>query len=269
MTEIKIGPPPTPNRDKYPFVGTAEIQGIKINIENLAGSVREGKDPKGRTWRTRMKYHYGEIANAKKGADRDKLDVYLGPNPNAKMVYVVHQNYPRDHPDKPGEYDEDKTMLGFDSAEAAKRAYLKQYDRPDFFRSMTIMTLQQFKKIMSEDPGEKVARVKRRAAFIRTRLRGNGNTFRRRTKRAELADPYTLGAKIALALAGVDTPTKHQGIPAATFANMLRQSSSKMPKTMQNAAPAPTSVGTGEGGQSGTSSGTTTVGPGMNGKNVQ
>ena len=164
MTEIKIGPPPIPNRDKYPFVGTANVQGLKINIENLKGSVREGTGPNGKTWKTKMHFHYGEIEKTK-GVDRDKLDVYIGPNPNSKRVFIVHQNHPGDHPTKAGKYDEDKVMLGFVSPEDAKRAYLKQYDRKDFFRSMTEMDIGQFKNsIFKENKGEKVAMKLKSAA---------------------------------------------------------------------------------------------------------
>ena len=70
-------------------------------------------------------------------------------------MYIINQNHPNDHPSKPGEYDEQKVMLGFDSADAAKRAYLKQYNRPDFFRSITAMHIDKFKKAMYQDKGEK------------------------------------------------------------------------------------------------------------------
>lgn len=155
-TALKIGPPPSPNRDVFPFVGTADVQGLKIDIENLAGSIREGTEPNGKKWRTKMRYHYGEIRKTK-GTDRDKLDVYIGPNPQSKKVFIVHQNHPGGRP-KAGQYDEDKVMLGFNSAEEAKRGYLKQYDRKDFFRSMTEMNMSQFKKsIFGENKGEKIA----------------------------------------------------------------------------------------------------------------
>lgn len=156
---LKIGPPPTPNRDKFPFVGTVRIQGLTIDLENLAGSVREGTGPKGKKWQTKMRYHYGEIRKTE-GMDRDKLDVYIGPNPQSKKVFIVHQNHPGNHPKRAGQYDEDKVMLGFNSAEEAKRGYLKQYDRKDFFRSITEMSMTQFKKsIFGENKGEKVAAV--------------------------------------------------------------------------------------------------------------
>lgn len=142
-----IQTPPVPNRQEYPFVGTVKAHGLTIHLENLKGSVRKGKG-----WKTKMKHHYGEILGTR-GVDRDKLDVYLGPNPKSKKVFVVHQNNP-----KTEKYDEDKVMLGFDSAEAAKKGYLSQYNSPRFFRSMTEWKLDDFKKkIFGENRGEKVA----------------------------------------------------------------------------------------------------------------
>jgi len=151
MAELKIGPPPLPNRKKFPFVGTVRLHGLTIDIENLKGSVREGPG-----WKQKMGLHYGEIRDSK-GTDGDKVDVYVGPNPDSKRIFIVHQNHPGNHP-KAGQYDEDKVMLGFDAPEAAKEAYLSQYSRKDFFRSITEMEMPKFKKaIFGDAKGEKVA----------------------------------------------------------------------------------------------------------------
>jgi hypothetical protein len=151
-----IGPPPSSNRKEFPFVGSMNFHGLKINIENKAGDVREGVSKSGKKWQTEMIYPYGEIEGFL-GADKDHIDVYVGPNKDAKNVHVVHQNFV-DGPKK-GTYDEDKVMLGFDSAEEAKQAYLLHYNRPDFFRSVSSMSLDMFKKILKsrEVEGEKVA----------------------------------------------------------------------------------------------------------------
>jgi len=148
---IKIGPAPSPNRKDHPFVGTIEFRGLTIHVENKPGSVREGKN-----WQTEMKLPYGEILSTR-GTDGDKLDVYVGPWRDAENAFIIHQNRvggPRD-----GKYDEDKVMLGFDSAEQAKAAYLAHYDNPAFFRSITAMAFPLFKKaiVSKEAHGEKLA----------------------------------------------------------------------------------------------------------------
>jgi hypothetical protein len=202
MAELKISPPPFPNREKYPFVATVRYRKMVIDIENLDGSTREGKDPNGKPWKTEFRgAHYGEIRDSK-GTDGDPLDVYIKnpPDDGANKAYIVHQNHPRTHPTKAGQYDEDKVVLGVSSAEEAKALYLKHYNRKDFLRSITEMTIEPFKRyIFGENKAEKVARfitkselrsyvtdpekvkkaarnlVKKRpaSAFIRMRLRGD------------------------------------------------------------------------------------------------
>lgn len=136
-------------------------------MENLAGSTREGKDANGKPWKIRMKNHYGEILGTK-GTDKDKLDVYLGPNPKSKRVFVVHQNHPGTHPSKAGRFDEDKICLAFNTPEQAKKAYLAHYNRKDFFRSITEWDLPKFKKaIFGENKGDKVASIVKKALSYR------------------------------------------------------------------------------------------------------
>lgn len=160
MAKLKLAQPPWPNRKKYPFVATVRYKGLVIDVENLAGSTRTGKDANGKTWSTKFKdAHYGEIRKSK-GADGDLLDVYIKDPPDAKAskAYIVHQNHPGTHPTKAGKYDEDKVVLGVASVEAAKKLYLRHYNRRDFLRSVTEMDMPSFKKyIFGENKGEKVA----------------------------------------------------------------------------------------------------------------
>lgn len=119
---------PKATRKKYPFQGYIDFQGIKIDVENIKGSTRSGKDKDGSEWSIKMHAHYGEIRGTE-GADGDKLDVYVGPNHDSGIVVVIHQTEP-----STGEYDEDKVMLGFDSVEEAIGAYKSQYNKPGFYR---------------------------------------------------------------------------------------------------------------------------------------
>jgi hypothetical protein len=155
---IKIGPPPTPNRKEYPFVGTINFRGLAVHVENKPGDVREGTSPSGKKWRTHMKLPYGEFLGSL-GTDGDKLDVYVGPHRKAPNVYVIHQNHARGP--KKGKYDEDKVMVGFESPEQAKAAYLAHYDSPQYFRSITTMSFPLFKRLITrkEVHGEKVAAI--------------------------------------------------------------------------------------------------------------
>lgn len=116
-----------------------KFQGMNISIETDKGSTRKGIDDDGKPWAITMKHPYGYIRMTE-GMDGEHVDCYVGPNSDATHVYVIHQNFP-----DTGKYDEDKCMLGFDSAGAAKKAYLAHYNKPGFFGSMTALTLDEFK----------------------------------------------------------------------------------------------------------------------------
>lgn len=127
--------------------------GMQICVENPAGSTREWIDTDGTAGSTTMKYDYGYLVGSR-GSDDDSVDVYRGPNEDAQWVYIVHQ---MSKASDFAEYDEDKVMLGFDSPNAARDAYLAQYDDPRFFGSMTMMTVDEFRLKVFAEPGEKVA----------------------------------------------------------------------------------------------------------------
>ena len=130
--------------------GRTRLYGMDISIENKKGSYRSGVDKDGHKWKTLMHYDYGYIRGTV-GVDKDHLDCYVGPDKEAQKVYVIHQNDPVTH-----KYDEDKCMLCFSSAADAKAAYMKQYDRPGFFGSMTTMTIDQFKSFIFSHKGKMV-----------------------------------------------------------------------------------------------------------------
>lgn len=132
--------PPKRKRKKWPFQGYIDFQGLKIDLENKKGSVRRGTSPEGKKWTTYMHHHYGEIRGTR-GADNtgDALDCYVGPNADSPLVIVVHQQDP-----KTRKYDEDKVMLGFDSADEALKAYRGQYDGPGYYQDHTTLNIGQF-----------------------------------------------------------------------------------------------------------------------------
>lgn len=86
------------------------IQGLRVNMEQMPGNLRHGKF---------MLIGYGDVPGCT-GADGEPFDVYVGPNKQAELVYVVDQL------DAAGELDEHKAMAGFDTAEDAARAYCGQ-----------------------------------------------------------------------------------------------------------------------------------------------
>lgn len=114
--------------------------GLPISIENRKGSKRywydKETDTKGETL---MHYPYGYI-RLTEAADGDHVDVFIGPDENAKFVYVVHQMKAPSFT----EYDEDKCMLGFKDRHSAKKAYLMHFDKPGFFGDMIAIPTEKF-----------------------------------------------------------------------------------------------------------------------------
>jgi len=118
--------------------GTVMFQGLRVKIENPVGSTRSGKG-----WKVTMTHPYGEIVGTD-GVDGDPVDCFLGSDPSARFVYVIHTL------GKDGSFDEDKCMLGFSSPESAKAAFMGNYSSPTFFGSMDTMTLEAFKIKLKE-----------------------------------------------------------------------------------------------------------------------
>lgn len=134
---------PEKNLDKaFKLQGRMEFQGLPISVENKAGSVRHWKDHhSGTEGDTKMVHPYGYIRRTE-GADGDSVDVFVGPKQDAKNAYVVHQMKAPHFI----HYDEDKAMLGFESPEEAKAAYLKHYNEPRYFGKMSTVPMEQFKE---------------------------------------------------------------------------------------------------------------------------
>jgi len=149
--------------------GHVKVQGFDVTIENPKGSTRSGVDKDGKAWSVEMQNHYGYFKRTE-GKDGDQIDVFIGDSPTSEKIFVVDQV-------KPGEFeresitgeldpkknsgvagfnlvrkgkpvfDESKVMLGFNSAEEAKAAYMSNYDADwKGFGSITETTVEDFKK---------------------------------------------------------------------------------------------------------------------------
>ena len=120
--------------------GHVKIQGFDITIENPKGAIRRGVDDNGKAWSTEMKNHYGYFKNTE-GKDGDHIDVFIGDNPNSKRIFVVDQVNP-----KTKEFDESKVMLGFDTEDEAKKAYLSNYSKDwKGFKDITYVDIETFR----------------------------------------------------------------------------------------------------------------------------
>lgn len=136
--------------------GKCRLHGMEVSIENPAGSTRSGRNSHtGESWSVKLPYAYGYIRRTESEADGDHVDVFLGPDPDSEIVFVVDQT-------KPGtwtQFDEHKCMLGWKSAAEAKQAYLDSYSEDwGGFEAITPMTMGQFKAWLEKgDTGSRVA----------------------------------------------------------------------------------------------------------------
>ena len=120
--------------------GHIKINGFDVTIEQPAGSVRSGKDANGKEWSVTMNNTYGYIRGTE-SVDGDHIDVFLGPDMNSDMVYVV------DQVNTDGSFDEHKVMMGFPSLEDARSAYFSNYeDGWQGLGNITGVALDEFKK---------------------------------------------------------------------------------------------------------------------------
>lgn len=106
--------------DNYQKGHIYDLQGMKISIENEAGTKRNKDVPA--DWPV-LAHHYGDIKGTT-APDGDNVDVFIKKGsdiPADNMIYVINQV------GKNNLFDENKVMLGFDSAEDAKKGYLDSY----------------------------------------------------------------------------------------------------------------------------------------------
>lgn len=128
------------------------LHGLRVSIENEAGSVRSGKSADGKRWSSRMHNDYGYVRGTQ-GRDNDHLDVFLGPGARSidHPVHVIDQVDPQT-----GKFDEHKAMIGWPDAKSAAEAYHKHYPAGwAGMKAITPMSLSTFKQ-WAAAPGRRV-----------------------------------------------------------------------------------------------------------------
>ena len=141
------------------------IDGLKLSIENPAGSVRSGKDASGKEWSQEMKADYGRILGSK-GFDKDHVDIMVAPGyqGGADNVYVVNQHK------ADGSFDEHKILAGVNSEQEALALYNSNYEEGwAGGKSVTRVAMPVFKKWVSGRGPSQGAFVRERTVFPGTK----------------------------------------------------------------------------------------------------
>lgn len=143
------------------------FQGLDIALENKRGSTRHGIDKGGKRWSCVLPAHYGYIKRTE-GADGDHVDVYIGPDPNSKQVFIVNQKYLN------GGFDEHKVLLGFDSERTARDCYVRAFSDGQGHKrlgSMETLSMDAFKHWLksgkTKNPADSSAIVHKALGIIR------------------------------------------------------------------------------------------------------
>lgn len=141
---------PNERRMERDYETSLDFQGLKIRVENMRGSTRHHAGGS-----TCMTAPYGYIARTE-GADGDAVDCFVGPVLNAPWVYVIHTVHPGTQ-----DYDEDKVMLGYETAREAQEAFYENYDErgPELFESMERFNVAELKKKLKVLRGHKITSV--------------------------------------------------------------------------------------------------------------
>ena len=161
---------------------TRIFKGLRINIENEAGSTRSGVDVDGKPWKQVMTYPYGEIIGST-GIDGDPVDVFIGPDKAAKFVYIITTTHKEQ-----GHFDENKCMLGFPDAMSAKAAFYRNYTQPELhYGDMAVLSFEDFKK--------KVMQTKKTPTLIRA---SKMNTAIALYAGGDVVNPFKIGDPVIM-----------------------------------------------------------------------
>jgi phage gp29-like protein len=137
------------------IVNRYKFAGLEIAVENPAGTIRLWAHPDGRQGSTKMLCDYGFIEGALSG-DEEEVDVYVGPEPEARDVYVVHQLRTPDYK----AHDEDKVMLGFPSLEAARACYAAHRDDAErAISGISVIPLERFRAKLRRRGAESTRKI--------------------------------------------------------------------------------------------------------------
>ena len=148
-----------------------EVGGLPIAIETPKGAARTGIAPDGTIWSADMPFDYGHIKGTK-GADSDPLDVTIGPLAHEAAnlpVTVIQQHEPGSAVGKVGEFDENKSFIGFPSEAEAVTAYLGSFSDnsgPARIGQVRTMPFDEFKAWAHSDGAAKPLPKEERPAIV-------------------------------------------------------------------------------------------------------
>lgn len=218
------------NSGVYPK-GHVTIQGLGITIETAQGQWRRGVSKDGTPWEVKLSNSYGYIKGTDSAEPGDQMDVFLGPDPELEIVFVVDQN--KGDTDV---FDEHKCVMGCRTASQAKQLYMTNYSVGwKGFRSITPLTIPQFKAWLATGDMKAPLAGQQMASFYKVArvLPGQKKEKDRATVRSRLFNAMPVAAGGALAGGGLLELLRRSVFPAETVEDLQRFSEqAKLEKVM-------------------------------------
>lgn len=132
-----------------PIKKKIKVQGVPICLEWLKGETREYKKGGVVKYSRLMEADYGYIPGTV-DSDGEELDVYVGPDRDAKNAYVIRQMK------KTGGFDEHKVMIGYISKSAAKASYVHHMGgTPEHFGGMQTIPISSLVALFGDNKAQK------------------------------------------------------------------------------------------------------------------
>jgi phage gp29-like protein len=125
-----------------------QVCGIDITIDRPAGTVQNGVDQAGVPWTRTYTVDYGFVADTL-GGDGDAIDVFCGPNDDAKTAFWIVQYFADGVT-----FDEYKLMLGFNTMADAVACY-SAHVPPQYIGNTFSMPVAAVKALLGMDPSER------------------------------------------------------------------------------------------------------------------
>jgi hypothetical protein len=204
------------------------LHGMRLSIENKAGSTRKGVGEDGKPWESKLNHDYGYIRETL-GKDKDHIDVFLGPQAeDTDKVYVIDQN------NKEGGFDEHKVMLGFKDSNDAYQAYHSNYPEGwDGFDAITQLDLPSFKKWAYS--GNKAGKRKAISELRNFKSGGSVDSYFSVGDQSYLGGPKAPEQQASAAPAGGFAPTYDMNDPAQKAAYEARLQTAGAGRSYQGA----------------------------------
>jgi HK97 family phage prohead protease len=195
-------------------------QGLSVHVDRPAGTSWTGTGPDGESYSVTQQGDYGYLRHVDGtkilGDDGEDYDAYVGPSTRAANVHVVTQLTAKSSKASASDrYDEQKAMLGYDSAEEAEAVY-RAHVHASMFGGLASMSLDDFKaQLEAHKASGTRAPFRARGLAVATTTDAHTTAQPTETKEMPHASPLlTAAGSSVVAAASAGAPAAQPAAPA-------------------------------------------------------